>query len=486
MVALNAYFGTAVGAAPEGSEKTYKTFFEIMNEGGLTLDEAGCILQCNPCFAMMVREPIDRLRGRRFFDSLPEACGERVSESIRLGRAEVIESVLISKLGEEMPVLLSFTPILETGEHMTCVVVTDLREQHAAVKALKQSEEFSRATLNSMRAHIAVLDLHGKIIAVNEPWQRFAAENAAEDFESGNKTGVGVDYLRVCEDAAGENHPGAREACEGIKSVLAGNISSFRLEYPCHSPNEERWFTMNVTRLGPEIRGAVVAHGDITMRVQAEETTKKALEEKVILLRELYHRTKNNMAVIIAMLNMQSANFDNEELKAAFTAAKNRIRSMALVHQKLYETKDLSRIELGEYIRELLELLTESYRIDSGDLKISLELQKVFLLIDSAIPCGLILNELISNIFKYAFRGGAGGEITILLRRGDEDEINLVVRDNGKGVPAGFDFRRDGNLGLQTIFLLGESQLQGKVEFDSRDGVEFRLRFRENYYKQGV
>jgi two-component system response regulator len=225
---------------------------------------------------------------------------------------------------------------------------------------------------------------------------------------------------------------------------------------------------------------------DITERKQAEEKIKKSLSEKETLLRELYHRTKNNMAVIIAMLELQANHFRDERLQQEFTEAQNRIRAMALVHQKLYDANDLSRVNLRDYITDLVEIMLINYEISHEQISVISEMEDVFVLIDSAIPCGLILNELISNALKYAFPGGRQGEIRFQLRSLDSGEIELRISDNGIGLPPGFDIRRDGSLGIKNILILAEDQLQGQVTFDTRAGVSCLLKFRDVYYQPRV
>jgi two-component sensor histidine kinase len=221
-------------------------------------------------------------------------------------------------------------------------------------------------------------------------------------------------------------------------------------------------------------------------RQKAEEQLKAALEEKVVLLRELYHRTKNNMEVIRSMLALQAAHSRNELVESAFKDAENRIQAMALVHQKLYQSQDLSRIDLHEYIQDLAHLLIGSYQISSQRISLMLDIEPVSVLIDTAIPCGLVLNELISNALKHAFPGDIKGEITIRLFRTDQEDIELQFSDNGIGVPNGFDFRTQETLGLQTIFAVTEHQLQGQVHFEVQNGITSYIRLKSDLYTARV
>jgi PAS domain S-box-containing protein len=221
---------------------------------------------------------------------------------------------------------------------------------------------------------------------------------------------------------------------------------------------------------------------DISERKEAEVRLKNALVEKETLLRELYHRTKNNMQTINAILDLQSDSVGDERLRTILTETQNRIRSMALVHQKLYEARDLSHVNLKDYIIDLTGLLTTSYRISPDRLTLHSEMDDVLVTIDTAIPCGLILNELISNTLKHAFPSDRPGVIRIRLDRTEGGEIRMRVADDGVGPPPGFDFRRDGRMGLQTVFLLAETQLEGRVSFESKPGVVCELQFPDDLY----
>lgn len=225
---------------------------------------------------------------------------------------------------------------------------------------------------------------------------------------------------------------------------------------------------------------------DITERKEAAAQMAKTLTEKETLLRELYHRTKNNMGVIIALLELQASYFDDQRLKAAFEEARNRIYSMALVHEKLYEAEDLSQINLHDYLTELVQRMYSSYVLAPGQISLVFEMQDVFVLINTAIPCGLVINELFSNSLKYAFPDQRRGQIFIGIRRLENQEIELEYRDDGVGLPPGFDARSDGQMGLQTVFALAEGQLNARTNFSSVDGVAFKIQFRDNLYKARV
>jgi PAS domain S-box-containing protein len=220
---------------------------------------------------------------------------------------------------------------------------------------------------------------------------------------------------------------------------------------------------------------------DVSERNRAEEQIRQSLHEKETLLREVYHRTKNNMNVIGSMMSLRARALGDEKTTAVFREIENKIRVMALVHKKLYESKDLSRIDLRDYIAELTEQLIASHRDRDTALRADLDLTSIPVPIDIAIPCGMILNELFSNAAKHAFREAERGKIRIRLARADRDEIELDFADNGVGVPANFDFRAQSSLGLQTLIMLVEHQLQGSIRFEpgSDGGLACRIRIPE-------
>ena len=192
------------------------------------------------------------------------------------------------------------------------------------------------------------------------------------------------------------------------------------------------------------------------------------------------------MQVIISLLTLQEVYSENSQLTETFDLMKNRIHAMALVHQKLYESRNLSSIDLKEYYDELIKMLLDSLKIQPEKISLIVDTESIYVLIDIAIPCGLILNELLTNALKYAFPDNKKGEITIRLKRVDQDNIELQVRDNGIGLPPDIDSRNTKTLGMQLIHTIGESQLQGKVEFSSNRGTTCTLRFRSDLYNERV
>ena len=225
---------------------------------------------------------------------------------------------------------------------------------------------------------------------------------------------------------------------------------------------------------------------DITARKRAEREIQASLAEKETLLRELHHRTNNNMGVIIALLDLQAEETGDEFLRSSFAATTNRIRSMALVYRKLSESRDLSRVDLGDYLGDLAAFLVSELPGPGLELTLECDLEHPHVLIDTAIPCGLVLDELVTNAATHAFPRGGRGRLELRLRTFEDGTLALRFADDGIGFPAGFDPRRDGRLGLMTVVNLTEAQLGGSVEFRAGGGLACELRFRDDRYKARI
>lgn len=223
------------------------------------------------------------------------------------------------------------------------------------------------------------------------------------------------------------------------------------------------------------LMGHVVVLHDITRRKTAEEKIKTSLEEKEVLLQEIHHRVKNNMQIISSLLNLQSTYTGDSHCIEMLRESRNRIKSMALIHEKLYQSQDLANINFKEYITALVYELARSYK--RGAVAITIDAEDVFLGIDSALPCGLIINELVSNSLKHAFPDGKGSihaKIHVV-----DGIIHLTVGDNGVGIPDTIDFRAAETLGLRLVTILVEDQLGGTINLDKREGTEFTITFLE-------
>jgi PAS domain S-box-containing protein len=255
---------------------------------------------------------------------------------------------------------------------------------------------------------------------------------------------------------------------------------------------------------------------DITERKKAEEQIKASLREKEVLLKEIHHRVKNNMQIVSSLLNLQSESVDDENTRQILKKSQNRVKSMALVHEKLYQTEDLSSIDFGEYTRSLTTRLLHSFGEETRGVQLVIDMDEVCLDVNKAIPCGLIINEIVTNSFKHAFTDSTTdvdknklegkGVIKVSMRKNADPEsrtsavvetlaqtagrssasaeiapgqagiMELVVGDNGIGLPEGLDFRNTKTLGMELVITL-VGQLEGSIEYVNKGGTEFKITF---------
>jgi len=254
-----------------------------------------------------------------------------------------------------------------------------------------------------------------------------------------------------------------------------------------------------VVRIEANVAGAsqecFMAMTDITARKQAEEQLKHfneelekgiadrteklnaSLEEKVLLLREIHHRVKNNLQIIISLLNLQSRYIQDEGTQQLIRESQNRIRAMALVHEKLYQSEDISKIHLDDYVRFLGNSLFQFYGMKGKGIVLNTQIQDINVDINTAIPVGLIVNELVSNSLKHAFPKGRKGEISVTITR-ENAMLTMVYKDTGVGIPPDLDWRTAKSLGLRLVVSLVE-QLFGTIELDRTAGTAFTIVVRE-------
>jgi len=264
---------------------------------------------------------------------------------------------------------------------------------------------------------------------------------------------------------------------EAHRKVFEGEKSQSYETQGTNIDGERVWY---LTHVGPkyfnnEVVGLVLFIKNITDRKLAEEKIKQSLHEKEVLLKEVHHRVKNNLQIISSILNLQSSTISDKYILDLLKNSQDRIRSMSLIHELLYQTKDFSTINFLEYIRSISTNLFQSYN-QNQNIDLVLELQPVALDLDLAIPCGLIINELITNSLKYAFEITGSGEVKIILSQSD-DEVKLIIEDNGKGFPSTIDFRDTESLGMQLVVSLVD-QIDGEIKLESDSGTKYELRFK--------
>lgn len=223
---------------------------------------------------------------------------------------------------------------------------------------------------------------------------------------------------------------------------------------------------------------------DITRHKHLEEMLQSSIEQKEVLLKEIQHRVKNNLLVITGILDWQKDYIEGSDFIKIIEKSQNRINSMVLIYDKLYQSQELNLIDLSDYLETLLGQLLHSYEVKSGDINLKMEVPSIFINIETAIPTGLIICEIFSNAIEHAFPNRVGDIILQILIE-NERKIKLIFKDNGVGLPNEFDIKNSKTLGLQLIRLLTE-QLEGEIEIFSNQGTTFKLTFSELSYQTRI
>jgi PAS domain S-box-containing protein len=355
-------------------------------------------------------------------------------------------------------------PVKNESGNITTVVLMheDITERKKAEDQLKKVSNEWEVTFNSISDPISIHNRDFEIVKMNRAFADLCKMKPEDIFG------------RKCYEVIhGKNEPW--DACPHKKSCDHGK--AFTEEF--FEPGLGIYLQVSTSPIfdeSGEIFGSVHMARDITERKKAEELINASLKEKEVLMKEIHHRVKNNMTVISSLLNLQSGYIEDAQYKEMFNESMNRIKTMALIHEKLYRSKDLARIKFSDYIEDMADSIYKTYGLNFDQIKLKQNIEKTSFSIDVAIPCGLIVNELLSNSLKHAFPENREGEISVTLLTNDKDEIELTVGDNGVGMPEGLNFRHTDSLGMNLINGL-VTQLQGKIELHTEKGTEFRITF---------
>jgi PAS domain S-box-containing protein len=352
-----------------------------------------------------------------------------------------------------------------SGQIVSVIEISrDITERKDAEEALRQTQERLVAVLDGLEAIVYVADLETYEILFINKYTR-------ETF--GDVCG------RICWQAfqSGQNDP--CDFCASTDLLTSEGKPRGGCTRECHNTINDRWYYVQDRAIhwvdGRMVRLAIAT--DITHRKEAEEKTKESLLEKEMLLREIHHRVKNNMQVISSLLDIQAGYVADKAVAAMFGKSRDRIRTMALIHEKLYGSRDLAQIDFAEYLRDLADYVYNLYVTDPEAIRLEISVGDARLDINTAVPVALIVHELFSNALLHAFPGGKG-RIRIDLSADESGEFTLVVADNGAGLPAGVDPVKADSLGIQLVNTLVR-QLKGKIEIDRSSGTAFKITFRQ-------
>ncbi len=342
------------------------------------------------------------------------------------------------------------------------------RCQKAEERQLRETRDFLENLLNYSNAPIIVWEPSFKIMRFNRAFERLTGIDAS------SAIGQPLDIL-FPDDSREQAMAHIRRTAEGQR----WEVVEIAIRRTDGTQRIVLWNSANIYADDGRTLIATIAQGtDITERKYAEDSIKASLREKEVLLKEIHHRVKNNLQVVSSLLNLQLKRIEDKEAVEMLREGRDRIRAMALIHEALYGSENLSGVDFTGYVRTLAERLFRSYGISSDTVALEIAASEAVLGIDTAIPCGLIINELVSNSLKHAFPNGRKGKIRINLHSEGNNRFLLTVSDNGIGFPADVDFRSTESLGLQLVCTLID-QLEGTIELHREQGTEFRIAFSE-------
>ena len=357
----------------------------------------------------------------------------------------------------------------ESGETMGAMGVSrDITSLKKAEEELRLSEERHRAIYDQAYIGISRIAKMGRFLLVNERLCDMLGYDADELYK---KTfyELGV-------------HEEVEESLVDLDQLLSGKIKNFSREQTYVRKDGELLsanVTVSLVRDSNDSPNYFVAvFEDITERKEHERQLEESIKEKEVLLKEVHHRVKNNMQVISSILNLQSSYIDDETALSILRESQDRIKSMSFVHESLYQSNTLSEVNFSEYIRNIAGNLFHSYGRPEGGISMQYELEEVFLNLDTSIPCGLIINEVVSNCLKYAFAGKEKGVIRIEFSKLSDGKLKLIIGDDGIGLPSNFDIENAETLGLQLVTTL-VTQVSGELDIKTNKGTQFSIVFKE-------
>jgi len=355
----------------------------------------------------------------------------------------------------------------------------DITEFKMAEKALNEADQRLANIIDFLPDATFAIDVNGKVIS----WNRAIEEMTwvwSEEI-------LGKDNYEYSFPFYGERRPALIDLVNSSDGEIGkhyqnlkrnGKVLTAETEVKLKGDTRTVWIkAVPLEDSEGNYMGAIEAIRDITDLRNAEKKLKKSLKEKETLLKEIHHRVKNNLMIISSLLNLQSHYIKDKEALDVFRESQNRAKSMAMIHERLYQSTDLKNIDFGEYIRSLTTDLYHSMVSDPSQVELDLDLEDVRIDINTVVPLGLIVNELVTNSMKYAFPPGESGLIKVELCRANEN-IVLRVSDNGVGFPANVDYKNTNSLGLQLVNNL-IIQIDGELKLDKSQGTTFTLRFKE-------
>jgi len=453
---------------------TIRTILESLAEGVVVVDSSGTILLVNARAEQMFGYQEKVLIGQPHAVLIPERfrMDHEMHEAHFFSKPTIRQMGQLLELtgrrqdGSEFPLEISLSFIETINGVLVMALISDISLRKQAEQAIIESEALYRGIGESIDYGIWICAPDGRNIYASESFLSMLGITQEQFSDFGWK-----DVL----------HPDDTERTikKWQECVLTGCTWNDEQRYRC---KDGQWHYVLVR--GVPIRnkrGEITKWAGINLDIshlkRIEDQLKISIAEKDAMMREIHHRVKNNLQVISSLVSLQAENLTDERIREEFNEVRDRVRSMSLIHEKLYQTDNFAQLNFADYATSLLHHLWHSHGALTTKIGLKLQLAPVMLPIEAAVPCGLILNELIINSLKHAFPNNSSGEVTVnLVYDPATDAICLRVHDNGVGLPVGMDWRRAKSLGLRLVQILVK-QLHGTVETGTDPGAEFRINF---------
>ncbi|MCE5213954.1 MAG: PAS domain S-box protein, partial [Methanobacterium sp.] len=465
----------------------FRAVAESAIDGIVTTDQDGNIIMFNNSLTEIfgyekkeiIGKPLTILMPERFKKNYLDELNKfkRSGEHRLIGRTVVTTG--LKKDGLEFPFEMSLSAWKSREKIYFTSIIRDITERKKAEEALKNSESFLNNIIDQSPHPMWISDSEGYLIRINQ---------ACLDLLNISTEEVMGKYNIFNDDIVEEQGymPGVRSVFEEGRTVNfelvydSKQLKHLALKNYVHIILDVTIFPIKDDQ--GNITNAVIQHRNITEIKKAEIEIKRSLEEKEILLKEIHHRVKNNLQIVSSVLDLQGSYVKKDPTAVnVLKESQNRVFSMALIHEMLYQSKDLNQINFDDYIKSLVSHLSHSYRLKIPVNSV-INVKGISLNIETAVPCGLIISELVSNSLKYAFEDSESGEIKVSLES-KENEYQLIISDNGVGFPEDLDFKNiQLSLGLQLVNSL-VNQLDGTIELDRSQGTKYIIKFKEQRYK---
>jgi two-component system, sensor histidine kinase PdtaS len=455
------------------SEKNYRELVDNAMVGIYKTNLAGDILFANEFLAKIFEfENVEDLKAKKIIELYknPETRKKFIAKLKNETKLSQYELEMVSRTGNTLNMLIS----ANLTDDIISGMLMDITHRKNTEKALQDNEEKYKTLFESNPNYTILMDLNGVILDVNLAASEFTGLSPGEL--------IGRNLLELgifpSKDITFQR--------EKFSHALKGEtVKPFQYKL-INKKREYNWVESQLVPIKKdgEINSVLVIATDITQRKNAIDNLKSSVNEKKILIKEIHHRVKNNMQIIFSLLSLQSQHLKEDEEVAldVLKESQNRVKSMAMIHEKLYMSKDFTHIKFEEYVQRLVSDLFYSYQTTLKNVKFRVEVDDVDLNMETAVPCGLIISELTSNSLKHAFPQGREGEVYVSLKE-DQGEYKMVIIDNGIGIPPDFDFKHPESLGLQLVNNLTK-QLDGEIKLDRSHGTKFTIKFKELDYKK--